>query len=241
MTHTYNITGMTCNNCVAKVRSELLKTPEVLEADVKLDAPQATITMQKHIPISRLEEAVAKAGAKYAIAEADGGMHAMDMEEMVTENSYYPIYLIFSYILGSTLLIQWSHGHFDLMQWMRHFMAGFFLIFSFFKLLNLKGFAEGYSMYDIVAAKVPSYGYVYPFIELALAVAFITNFNPLATNVTALVVMLVSIIGVTKNLLRKSPFQCACLGTVIKLPLSKVTFFEDLLMIVMSAVMLILL
>lgn len=199
MTHTYNITGMTCNSCVAKVRSELLKTPEVLEADVRLDAPQATITMQKHIPISRLQEAVAKAGAKYTITEADGGMHAMAREEVGTENSYYPIYLIFAYILGSTLLIQWSQGHFDLMQWMRHFMAGFFLIFSFFKLLNLKGFAEGYNMYDIVAAKVPAYGYVYPFIELALAIAFITNFNPVVTNAAALVVMLVSIIGVTKK------------------------------------------
>jgi len=37
------------------------------------------------------------------------------------------------------------------MRWMNHFMAGFFLVFSFFKLLNLKGFAESYSMYDIVA------------------------------------------------------------------------------------------
>lgn len=234
---------MTCNSCVGKVRSELLKTPHVTAADVKLETQQAVISMDQHIPISKLQDAVAKAGTKYTITEADAGMHTMSgtTEETVTENSYYPIYLIFAYILGSTLLIQWSQGHFDLMQWMRHFMAGFFLIFSFFKLLNLKGFAEGYSMYDVVAAKLPAYGYIYPFIELALAVAFITNFNPFVTNATALVVMLVSIIGVTKNLLRKSPFQCACLGTVIKLPLSKVTFFEDLLMIVMSAVMLILL
>ena len=51
---------------------------------------------------------------------------------------------------------------------MRHFMAGFFIVFAFFKLLNIQGFADSYRMYDIVAAKWPGWGYVYPFVELAL-------------------------------------------------------------------------
>ena len=35
------------------------------------------------------------------------------------------------------------------MQAMNVFMAGFFLSFSFFKMPDLKGFAESYSMYDV--------------------------------------------------------------------------------------------
>jgi copper chaperone CopZ len=238
MTHTYNISGMTCGSCVAKVKSELLKLGDVLSVDIQLSAPQATITMQKHIPVATLQETIAKAG-NYLISEASD--HPMEHTGAETDggNSYYPIILIFGYITATTLLVQFSHWQFSWMGWMSDFMAGFFLVFSFFKLMNLHGFAEGYRSYDVVAKKIPSYGYMYPFIELALGVAFLTRFNPLITNTVAFVVMGVSIIGVARSLINKSPFQCACLGTIIKLPLSKLTLFEDVLMVVMSGISLV--
>jgi copper chaperone CopZ len=234
MTHTYNITGMTCNGCVTKVKSELLKLGNVLSADVQLEAPQATITMDKHVPTQVLQQAI----GKYIITEAATDMH--HSADMVAEDnpSYYPIILIFGFIAGIATLIQLTSGHFDATQWMSHFMAGFFLLFSFFKLLNIKAFAEGYSSYDIIASKIRVYGYVYPFIELGLGIAYLTGFEPRLTNIVTIVVMSVSAIGVIQSLLRKTQFQCACLGTVIKLPLSKVTLFEDLLMVVMSVAML---
>jgi len=228
---------MTCSSCVARVKSELLKLGDVLSADVQLSAPQATITMQRHIPTGQLQDIVHKAG-KYTITEADGDMHH-EAADTQTAASYYPIFLIFAYILGITLLVQMIHPVFDWRQWMSHFMAGFFLVFSFFKLMNLKGFAEGYQTYDVVAKRVPGYGLIYPFIELALSIAFLTGVAPLATNIVTLIVMGISTIGVVRSLLRKTTFQCACLGTVIKLPLSKVTLFEDLLMVAMSAVMIV--
>lgn len=226
---------MTCSGCVAKVKSELLKLADVTGAEVQLATPQATITMQKHISTATLQEAVGRAG-KYTITEADGGMHDASTEE-TGGDSYFPIFLIFGYIAGITLFVQLAQEQFILMQWMSHFMAGFFLVFSFFKLMNLKGFAEGYSTYDVVAKKLPVYGFVYPFIELGLGLAFLTQWEPLVTNVVTLIVMGVSTIGVVQSLLKRTPFQCACLGTVIKLPLSKVTLFEDLLMVGMSIVM----
>jgi copper chaperone CopZ len=234
---------MTCNNCVAKVKSELLKLGDVTNADVQLQAPQATITMQKHIPTSVLQDAISKAGEKYKITDTDTSMShhgSMAQEATDTGNSYFPIFLIFGYIAGISLLVQAAQGGFHLMQWMSHFMAGFFLVFSFFKLMNLKGFAEGYQSYDVVAKAVPAWGFIYPFVELVLGIAFLTGFNPLVTNAVTLVVMGVSTIGVVQSLLKNTPFQCACLGTVIKLPLSKVTLFEDLLMVAMSAIMLVL-
>lgn len=239
MTHTYNITGITCSSCVAKVKSELLKLGDITSAEVQIEAPQATITMQKHIPLAQLQEAISKAGTKYHIAETDGGMHhAMDDATAQTD-SYLPIFLIFGYIAGASLLVQLTRHHFDGMEWMRHFMAGFFLVFSFFKLIKLGGFADGYATYDVIAKRVKGYGYIYPFIELALGIAFLINYNPFVTNMAALIVMSVSSIGVIQSLVKKTPFQCACLGTVIQLPLSKVTLFEDLLMVVMSAVALV--
>lgn len=230
---------MTCNGCVAKVKSELLKLGDILSAEVQLQAPQATITMQRHIATSALQAAVHKAG-NYTITEAGGTAHSMqhDAATDTTAASYLPIFLIFGYITGVTLLVQLAQGSFHLMQWMGHFMAGFFLVFSFFKLMNLKGFAQGYRTYDVVARYVPAYGFLYPFIELGLGIAFLTGIAPVTVNIITLIVMLVSTIGVVQSLLKNTPFQCACLGTVIKLPLSKVTLFEDILMVAMSAAML---
>ena len=220
MTHQYQIEGMTCGGCVARVKSELLKLGDILSADVQLQAPQATITMNRHINTTTLQEAVSKAG-HYTISDSGGGHMAAATTVMAEEkSSYYPIFLIFGYIAGITILIQFMQGGFNWMQWMSHFMAGFFLVFSFFKLINLKGFAEGYRSYDIVAKQLPAWGFVYPFVELALGIAFLTGFDPLVTNLVTLVVMSVSTIGVVQSLVKKTPFQCACLGTVIKLPLS---------------------
>ena len=121
---------------------------------------------------------------------------------------------------------------------MQNFMGAFFLAFSFFKLLDLRGFADSYRMYDIIAQRVPSYGYVYPFIELALGAAYIAGIQPSAVNMTTLMVMSVSSIGVIQSVLQKRKIRCACLGTVFNLPMSTVTLVEDGLMIAMAAAML---
>lgn len=240
MTHTYNITGMTCGNCVAKAKSQLLMLGDVTEADVQLTAPQATITMQKHIPVTVLQNALNKAG-HYTITEADGGMHHIAAKEETGSwlTTYKPILLIGAYITGVTLLIEVARGMVNWEIWMQNFMAGFFLVFSFFKLLNLKGFAESYSSYDVIAKKWLGWGYVYAFIELALGLSYLLNFNPVLTNAVTFVVMSVSIIGVLQSVLNKRKIQCACLGAVFNLPMSTITIIEDALMIAMSAGMLI--
>ena len=107
------------------------------------------------------------------------------------------------------------------------------------KLLNLKGFAESYSMYDIVAKKWNGWGYVYAFVEMALGIAFLTGYNPILVNSITLVVMAVSLIGVVQSVLNKRKIKCACLGDVFNLPMSTITIIEDGLMIAMSGMMLI--
>ena len=124
------------------------------------------------------------------------------------------------------------------MIFMRVFMAGFFLIFSFFKMLDLKGFANSYSMYDIIAKKITVWGYIYAFLELALGLAFALDFEPVFTNAFTAILMTVSLLGVLQSVLNKKKIQCACLGAVFNLPMSTVTIIEDGLMIAMSITML---
>ena len=105
-------------------------------------------------------------------------------------------------------------------------------------MLDLTGFASSYAMYDVVAMKFPTWGYIYAFIELALGIAFATNFEPVITNAATAFVMSVSLIGVLQSVLNKKKIQCVCLGAVFNLPMSTVTIIEDGLMILMSVAML---
>lgn len=240
MTHTYHISGLTCNNCVAKAKSELLKLGDITSADVQLQAPQATLSMQKHIPIQALQTALHKAG-NYTISEADNGVHTMIAEEQQKSwlQTYKPVVLIFAYLLLISIITATSANGFNWMNAMRVFMSGFFLTFSFFKMLNVKAFAESYSSYDIIAKRFAGWGFVYAFIEATLGVAYAINFQPLLTNTIAFVVMSVSIVGVLQSVLSKRKIQCACLGAVFNLPMSTVTIIEDAAMIIMSGTMIV--
>jgi copper chaperone CopZ len=234
MTHTYKLTGMTCGSCEAKVKSSLLMLPNVTEVEVSKEKQSATITMDKHITLATFQNALDK---KYSIEAAEHNETTEQVKSWLT--TYKPILLIFTYITTISIIAGAQHNTFHWMQAMNIFMAGFFLTFSFFKMLDLKGFAESYSMYDIIARKVKAWGYVYAFIELGLGIAYATNFQPVATNMVTLVVMTVSIIGVLQSVLNKRKIQCACLGAVFNLPMSTVTIIEDALMIAMSGIMLI--
>lgn len=237
MTHTYQVSGMTCGNCEATVKSRLGMLPDVTAVEVSRQTNSATVSMDRHIPLAELQKAVGGADNKYQISTAAGHHETVEQARSWFE-TYKPILLIFGYISMVTLLAQSGNERFDWMQWMRHFMAGFFLVFSFFKLLNLRGFAESYAMYDVIARRIPAWGYVYAFTELALGIAFLTDFQPFLTNVVTLLVMSISIVGVLQSVLNKRKIQCACLGAVFNLPMSTVTIIEDGLMMVMSAAML---
>lgn len=233
MTHVYKLTGMTCSSCEAKVKSSLLMLPGVTDVEVSKENETATISMEKHIALSVFQNAL---DSKYTIAATTHNEAAEQAKSWLA--IYKPVLLIFGYITGITLLIEWMQGEFSWMRWMNHFMAGFFLVFSLFKLINLKGFAESYSRYDIVAKKWNGWGYIYAYIELALGLAFLTGFNTILTNSVTFVIMTVSIFGVLQSVLNKRKIKCACLGDVFNLPMSTITIIEDALMIGMSGVML---
>lgn len=234
MTHIYKITGMTCGNCEAKVKSSLLQLPNVTEVEVSREKQTATISMDKHIALSTLQNVLDE---KYSITPIEHSEAAEQAKSWLA--TYKPIFLIFGYIIVIAAIAATKFGQFSWMYAMNIFMAGFFLTFSFFKLLDLKGFAESYSMYDIIAKKIPAWGYIYSFVELTLGIAYSTGFLPLLTNIVTLIVMTISIIGVLQSVLNKRKIRCACLGAVFNLPMSTVTIIEDALMIGMSAVMIV--
>jgi copper chaperone CopZ len=237
-THTYSITGMSCMSCVQKVSAALQKVEGIAAAVVSLNPPQARLEMKEDVSPSVLKAAVARVGA-YQIAAAEPHHHTAAASTEEPAESLYPLFLIVGYIAGATGLISLVSGNYAAPFLMDNFMAGFFLVFSFFKLLDLRGFVDAYRSYDLLARALPGWSFVYPFIELALGIAYLLRISPLATNAITLAVMLIGSAGVLQALLDKRTIRCACLGTALKLPMTKVTLVEDLSMAAMAAAVLV--
>jgi copper chaperone CopZ/uncharacterized membrane protein YphA (DoxX/SURF4 family) len=242
MTHTYKISGMTCEGCSAKVSYLLKQLPTVTDVVVNLADGTAAISMNSHADTYMLQQAL-KEYPKYQLNEQEQHhpkpaaiFEAGQSKSWVA--TYKPILLIFGYISTISLIATLSQNSFNIMTFMRIFMAGFFLTFSFFKMLDLKGFATSYAMYDVVAKKFSGWGYIYAILELGLGLAFALNFAPLFVNAFTAALMFVSLLGVLQSVLTKKKIQCACLGAVFNLPMSTVTIIEDGLMIAMSIAML---
>ena len=242
MTHIYNITGMTCNGCKASVEKHLMSVNHIKKVEIDLEKGQGTIHMDEHVDISALQSALPD---KYNISEKkernvfQSASHSASTEEETSEiKQLFPLFLIFAYILVASILLNinpWNGSGF-----MLDFMGLFYIVFSFFKLLDLKGFPESFKMYDPLAKKLPIYGWIYPFIELALGLMFLMRFKIVSALVITLVILGITTIGVTKTLFDKKSIQCACLGTALKLPMTKATFIENTIMIVMAIIMLLL-
>ena len=67
MKHTYKIQGMTCNGCRGHVEKTLQEVEGVSTASVNLEQSEATIEMEKHIPIETFQEALKNDGGRYSI------------------------------------------------------------------------------------------------------------------------------------------------------------------------------
>jgi len=239
----FTVTGMHCGACAAKVAAALENAPGVRAADVSL--PGSAVVVSEGPPDeSALRDAVRRVGdydlraaPRASSAPAAAVPLAADADSAPRE-SLYPLYLIVGYLLGVVALIAWATDDWRLGPMMRHFMAGFFLVFSFFKLLDLRGFVSAYRMYDIPARAVAAWAWAYPFVEIALGAAYLVNAWPVATNLATLVVMLVGAAGVLRAVLDRRRIRCACLGTALNLPMTKVTLIEDLVMAAMAGAML---
>jgi len=248
MTHRYAIKGMTCSGCEAKVRKLLSGVKGVTNVAIDLAKGEAEVEMAGHVETGVLKAALQEY-PKYQVSEIAGAAARSGGQGVRHEggeaaagswvSTYKPILLLFGYIMLVALVGSTAGGSFNAQYAMRIFMGGFFLSFSFFKLLDLKAFAESYAMYDVVARRWGAWGYVYAFIELGLGFAFAFDVFPFYTNLVTLVVMSVSIVGVLQSVFNKRKIKCACLGAVFNLPMSTVTIIEDALMIGMSAVALV--
>lgn len=231
MTTVYSIEGMHCGACVKRVTAALSLLDGAVA--VTLVPPQAVMSGAKAPGRAAVEAALASAGAFRLLPDAAPIPSVASNQEVPDTKSwlgtYYPLLLIAGYIavcsfagtaIAGSPAIHWQ-------VWMANFMAGFFLVFSFFKLLDLRGFADAFSGYDLLASRWHAWGLIYPFVELALGLAYLFRVAPVATNTATLILMAFGSLGVLHALRQRRTIRCACLGTVLNLPMSTITLVED--------------
>jgi len=242
-----SIEGMHCGSCENKIRTALIAIPSVTDASVSSKAGTAEVHTGGDVKDDSIRDAITGAG-DYRVT----GIHRSESTsapssfskaqdtaaDALPPESLYPLFLIVGFIAGVTLLVAWSTGNWRVEPMMRHFMAGFFIVFSFFKLLDPPGFVSAYRGYDLLARKSAAWAWAYPYVELMLGVMYLMAWMPMVTNIITLTLMLIGAIGVLKALLDKRAIRCACLGTALNLPMTKVTLVEDLTMALMAIVML---
>ena len=231
----YSVKGITCNNCVEKIVSKSLQIKGVLEAKASIEASNLTITTSEKFDYNRLQKAISSIG--FSIKRNEVSYFYGIANAIRYLKPFYPLILIFLYLLILVLSYQLAKGDkWNIEEMLLHFMAGFFIIFSFFKLLDLGSFSISFRKYDPLATIYSPYSYAYPFIELSIGIIYYLNIKDimLFTNIAVILILLPTTFGIIRTLQNKKDMQCACLGTAIRLPLTKVTVAENGLMILMA-------
>ena len=232
---------MTCGGCKASVEKNLNEVEDVTNVFVDIQEGDAIITMNRHIRTAVLQNAlpekfiISKKVEQKLVAITNTSSVSLDKEKSKLAQ-LKPLLIIIFYITTVSILLnykEWSLGEF-----MLDFMGLFYIVFSFFKMLDLNGFKMSFVMYDPIAKKVPLYGKIYPFIETVLGLLFLMRFEIDIALIMTLIILGVTTVGVSRALLDKKSIRCACLGTALKLPMTEATFIENAIMILMAVLML---
>ena len=219
---------MHCKACVSKIEEAFYNIKGIEKVAVDLNNEMATI------------QGDAKIDKIINIIDDLGYTATLNNNSEIKESNViklFPLYLSFLYITAGSLII--NRSEFILENFMYDFMGLFFIVFSFFKFLDYKNFPGTFKMYDPIAKVIPLYGWIYPFIESTLGLAFLIREQLYIALIISLIILVITTVGVVKTLMRKESIQCACLGTALKLPMTTATIIENSIMLFMTVWMLI--
>ena len=221
-----HIEGMTCQGCVSSVEEAIAQLPAV--ESVSANPKTGVVAVLQQSPVHP-DEIKAVLPPKYALVD-----HPSTAPSKAKQ--LFPLGLIFVFLIGGTTIMHFPI--FETQAVLPDFMGLFFVVFSFFKFLDLKGFQDSFRRYDPLAKSLPFYGWMYPFIELALGVLFLMQWEIQLALWLTLGVLSITTLGVVRVLLTKQQIQCACLGSVLNLPMTEATLIENAVMIGMAGWML---
>ena len=225
---------MTCKGCVSSVTDKLISLDEVQDVKIDLASGNVVLEVSKTLTLEKLTTVLLP---KYIpLLETKPVKTHPNVEAPSKLKQLFPLILIFVYLILGSLLIQKDSFHIN--NFMIDFMGLFFVVFSFFKFLDYKGFPKAFAQYDPLAKRSALYAKIYPFIETLLGLMLLLrwqlNFifiihhcNPNHYHFWCCL-----------HPFDKNKINCACLGTALKLPMTEATLIENVIMLVMAIAML---
>ena len=226
------ISGMTCEGCRLSVEDKLSTLNGVDNVHVDLTRGQAVIYSKNPVNLSLIKETLPPKYSLINVEDVNLDTHGDITIKASKIHQLKPLFIILGYIFIASILLNYKNWNSS--NAMLDFMGLFYIIFSFFKILDIKGFSMSFRMYDPLAKKAPIYGYIYPFIEVSLGMMFLIRFEVNIALILTVIVLGITTIGVTQTLINKRSIKCACLGTTLNLPMTEATFIENALMIIMA-------
>ena len=163
--------------------------------------------------------------------------HSHHEMESTKPANYLPLLVVAVFILGGTAILHSIVPDSDALRTVMFFEGLMLSFFALFKLLDVKGFQEGYASYDLITKHIPGWGYLYPFVELGLGVLLLLNCWVHPVSVLVALLAIIGLISVAIELRKDRKIQCACLGTALNVPLTQVTLVENGIMLVMALIM----
>jgi len=224
------IKGMHCSACEETIQNALQNIDNVKSVSIDVASGIAQIGGNPKLKI--LLSSIEKSG--YSAREID--QPNLDMYNKTTPSGWRelrPLFIILSCIFFGAFLL--NRSMFIWSNFMMDFMGLFFIVFSLLKLIDYRNFPPAFANYDPLAKKLPIYGWVYPLIELYLGTNYLLSQNIFLSLILTISLLGITTIGVLMKLVQKQPVECACIGTAIKLPLTKATLIENAIMIIMAA------
>lgn len=221
-TQTIHIAGMTCSSCEKSLKETLETLEGVSKAIPDHKTGRVEMVANHYIPNVEITALLPK---KFALLDKP-----YNKSSKLKQLS--PLFLIFGFILLSLGAIHYNSLNLNAMMY--DFMSMFFLVFSFFKLLDLRGFQANFKQYDPLASTFPFYGWIYPFLELGLGLCYIRDVVTNGVLIVTIFLLGITTVGVIRVLAQKKQMQCACLGSVLNLPMTEATLIENTIMLVMA-------
>ncbi len=232
----FKIDGLSCQACVKYVTQKLEQADAFENIQISSDLKALSLESQRFWDAASLNTIIDK--ERYTVFDLPQ-LIEIDAHTQSKASTYRPLIISFLFVLLLSVLMAYTSSSPSFMDWMRYFMGVFFLLFSLFKHLDLKGFASSFRMYDPLAKRWGLYAWIYPFIETSLGIAYVINLNSIFMNALTIVVLGITTLGVVETITHKQKIQCACIGSIFNLPMSKVTLIENSTMMIMAAYMLI--
>ncbi|MEY5044413.1 MAG: hypothetical protein RJA19_1640 [Bacteroidota bacterium] len=249
--HSFLVKGMTCQQCVKRVRDAAMQIEGTEDAQVFLGTGKLLVWARPPWNGQALQEAIRSMGyTSQPAVDVDAAEVApvavtdpLQPAGAAPGSGYFPLFVTFAHILAVAGWAAWTSAEDAAEGWhrfMSYSMAGYFLVLGLFKVISLRKFVELFQRYDLLAKRSPAYAWAFPFLEWTAGWAYLFFPHASLLHGVILIWMLLSTVGPLQVIFRQDQIRCACLGEALGQPVGWVTVGENLAMALMAAAMLIL-